>query len=266
MESTGLARLKSSLVVVPVGSYGLGVWTSTSDVDCLCIGPFSSSTFFALTVQRLKKAAAQGVKILRRVRANSGTMLELEVQASRWICSTALQQAIAEKWPAALQLPASDPAFSLPAQTLAKLKAIRDLDYLRRSIPDLPKFRLAFRFIKTWAKSRGIYAASLAYLGGIQIAILLSRVGKLLARQDAAVSVPDILRSFFHHYAAFDWKHDIAFDPFFHKQRVQYTRTPREPLAILAFTRQRSTRASRPRLLGPHHRRRAQASRADSLE
>jgi endonuclease/exonuclease/phosphatase family metal-dependent hydrolase/2'-5' RNA ligase len=67
------------MVMVPVGSYALDVWTSESDIDCLCIGTISSKTFFKLARQRLVKAESQGVRILRRVEANTGTMLELSV-------------------------------------------------------------------------------------------------------------------------------------------------------------------------------------------
>ncbi|KAJ4365879.1 hypothetical protein N0V83_008501 [Neocucurbitaria cava] len=67
------------LVMVPVGSYATGVWTSDSDIDCLCIGTISSKTFFKLARQRLVKAESRGVRILRKVEANTGTMLELSV-------------------------------------------------------------------------------------------------------------------------------------------------------------------------------------------
>ena len=67
------------MVMVPVGSYALDVWTSDSDIDCLCIGTISSKTFFKLARQRLVKADDQGVRILRKVEANTGTMLELSV-------------------------------------------------------------------------------------------------------------------------------------------------------------------------------------------
>ncbi|EFX02812.1 duf455 domain containing protein [Grosmannia clavigera kw1407] len=52
-------RLPRQLVVVPVGSYGLGVWTLTSEMDCLCIGVYAATTFFAIATQRLR-AAGQG--------------------------------------------------------------------------------------------------------------------------------------------------------------------------------------------------------------
>jgi 2'-5' RNA ligase/endonuclease/exonuclease/phosphatase (EEP) superfamily protein YafD len=76
----GESRSGPDFIVVPVGSYGLGVWTSSSDLDILCIGSFSSKTFFTMAIQRLKRASAAGINILRRVKANSGYMLELEVQ------------------------------------------------------------------------------------------------------------------------------------------------------------------------------------------
>jgi hypothetical protein len=67
------------MVMVPVGSYALDVWTSQSDIDCLCVGTISSKTFFKLARQRLAKAGDQGVRILRKVEASTGTMLELSV-------------------------------------------------------------------------------------------------------------------------------------------------------------------------------------------
>ena len=69
------------LVVVTVGSFAMDVNTSTSDIDCLCIGSISSKTFFKLARQRLQKAKSQGVRILRKVEASTGTMLELSINS-----------------------------------------------------------------------------------------------------------------------------------------------------------------------------------------
>jgi len=94
--SEGDARAGPEFVLVPVGSYGLGVWTSLSDIDCLCIGPFSSKTFFTLAIQRLKRAA--DIKILRRVKANSGYMLELEVHGIKADLQYCAAASIAERY------------------------------------------------------------------------------------------------------------------------------------------------------------------------
>lgn len=227
-------RLKMNFVIVPVGSYGLGVWTSSSDVDCLCIGPISSRVFFTLAAQRLRKAAARGIKVLRRVDAHSGTMLELEVQGVKMDLQYCPSTLIADTWPRAMGVPANSPFWGLPMQTLSKLKPVRDLYYLRRTVPDLAAFRTAHYLIKTWAKQRGVYSARFGYLGGIHISVLLSRVCKLLTNDGGVVSVPTIITTFFQHYANFDWKNKMAFDPFFHK-RLRYVRTSREPMAILGF-------------------------------
>ncbi|KAI7788354.1 hypothetical protein LA080_010687 [Diaporthe eres] len=232
--TTDTGRSSTPLVLMSVGSYGLGVWTASSDIDCLCVGPFSSSTFFSLAAQRLRKAADKGVKVMRRVKAHTGTMLELEINGVKIDLQYAPAGAVAAKWPDCLRLPASDPAWMLSAQTLNKLKPIRDIDYVRRSAPDIVKFRLAHRFIRTWAKRRGIYALKYGYLGGIPITVLLARLYKLLAHDSAVVSLSDLLATFFNHYASFNWRADLAFDPFFHKQ-LNYRRTDREALAVLGY-------------------------------
>ncbi|CAM1511097.1 Fc.00g086100.m01.CDS01 [Cosmosporella sp. VM-42] len=230
----GEGRSGPPLVLVPVGSYGLGVWTSSSDIDCLCIGSISSRTFFTLALQRLRKAASDGISVLRRVRANSGYMLELEVNGIKVDLQYCAATSVAEKWPEVMKRPSSDPVFGLPIQTLAKLKPVRDLFYILRSIPDMTQYRMAHLLIKGWAKARGIYSSKFGFLGGIHISVLLVPICKLLAVDGKPVSTSDIITTFFHHYANFDWKFQLVFDPFFHK-RVKYHRTFREPLCLLGW-------------------------------
>lgn len=78
-ESNQAPEPRVAMVVVPVGSYGLGTWNTGSDIDCLCVGSISSKTFFALATQRIRKASHIGIRILRKVKAATGTMLELEL-------------------------------------------------------------------------------------------------------------------------------------------------------------------------------------------
>jgi len=122
-------------------------------------------------------------------------------------------------------------------QSLRKLKAYRDLDYLERTVPDLAAFRIAYRCIKLWAQQRGIYSAKFGYLGGIHITLMLSRLCKLVSvlHGTAGITAADILSVFFHHYAEFDWKSDMVFDPFFEKQGPKYHRLGREPMVVLGF-------------------------------
>ncbi|KAF4446461.1 hypothetical protein F53441_9865 [Fusarium austroafricanum] len=228
------SRSGPGFIVVPVGSYGLGVWTGSSDLDCLCIGPFSSKTFFSLAVQRLRRATTSGIKILRRVKANSGYMLELEVHGIKVDLQYCAAASIAERWPEVMKRPASDPAFGLSFQALAKLKPVRDLFYLRRSLPDMVQYRMAHLFIKSWAQARGIYSAKFGFLGGIHISVLLVPICKALACESDTVSSADIIVTFFNHYSDFNWKSSMVFDPFFHRD-LRYNRTFREPLCLIGW-------------------------------
>ncbi|TFA97517.1 hypothetical protein CCMA1212_010760 [Trichoderma ghanense] len=235
VESGGNStRSQVQLVLIPVGSFGLGVWTSLSDVDCLCVGNISSRTFFALAVQKLRKASANGIKILRRVMANTGAMLELEIRGIKFDLQYCSAAAVAQGYPEVFKRPSSDPIFALPLQSLAKLKPARDLFYLRRSIPDVTKYRVAHLFIKAWAKSRGLYAAKFGLLGGIHITSMLVPICKALANEPEAASTADILTSFFNHYSTFDWATGVVFDPFYHTE-LRYHRTSREPLCLLGW-------------------------------
>ncbi|CAN8103080.1 unnamed protein product [Discula destructiva] len=220
-----------NLRILPVGSYGLGVWTASSDLDCLCIGSYTRSTFITTATEKLCLAADRGINSPRQVETRAGTALELEVRLSDNVPPIKMDLTYARS---ELPLPAESALGSMPAETLWALKAYRELDYVQRSVPDIAPFRLAHRFIKIWAEGRGIYSGKFGYLSGSQITILLTRVQKRLARSLAAFSLSELLEAFFEDYASFDWEKNMASDEFFHDD-LQYHRTKSEPLAILGY-------------------------------
>lgn len=225
-EVSGGGGSKVNLVILPIGSYGLDVWTQSSDLDCLCLGTFSLPTFIDLAIQRIQQAADSGIKLVQKKEDYMGTTLKLVFEHHLGIDLTYARSA----WP----LLTSDPTTPLPNATLLALKPYRDLDYIQRSIPDIADFRVAHRFIKKWAEGRGIYSTKFGYLNGIQITMLLTRVHKRLVTNFASPMVPEILFTFFKEYANFNWKEDIVFDECFHKT-LTYSRTSQEPLAILSY-------------------------------
>lgn len=219
-------KQKLDLVLLPVGSYALDVWTPSSNLDCLCVGTFSLSTFIDIASQRIQQAADEGIRLIRKINSSMGTTLEIVFEDRLWINLTYARA----PWP----LPSSGPTRHFSPDTLKALRAYKDLDYVQRSVPDIVVFRLAHRFIKTWAEIRGIYSAKLGYLSGIQITILLIRVHKRLVTEAVWPTVPELLFTFFKEYAAFDWDKNVVFDECFHKD-LPYSRTSREPLAILSY-------------------------------
>lgn len=88
-------RRGPAMVLTPVGSFGLGVWSGDSDVDCLCIGPFSSRTFFSVVTRHLRTTGE--VRVIRKVKANTGVMLELEVHGVRMDLQYCAATSIAER-------------------------------------------------------------------------------------------------------------------------------------------------------------------------
>ncbi|KAJ8112107.1 hypothetical protein OPT61_g5450 [Boeremia exigua] len=228
------------LVMVPVGSFAMRVDTPESDIDCLCIGSISSKTFFKLARQRLQKAENQGVRLLRKVEASTGTMLELSVNGLAMDLQYCPASRIAERWSEFDELPASDPIFNLPILSLRKLKPYRDLQYIKHTIPDHITFDQAYRAIKLWAIQRGVYSSKFGYLGGVHITIMLSWIHKRMAYDVSAsnfdphpIRASDLVATFFHYYAGFEWADAMVFDAFFHKSQPRYHRTTREPMVVL---------------------------------
>ncbi|EKG15696.1 Endonuclease/exonuclease/phosphatase [Macrophomina phaseolina MS6] len=202
------------------------------------IPSISTKIFFTLAVKHLKNAAAQDVRILRKVEAHSGTMLELNIQGIRLDLQYCAAAQIAGCWPAPLSLPPTDPLFSLPLQTLSKLKAIRDLAHLQNTTPDLPAFQMAYRLLVVWARSRGIYAARFGYLSGTHISLMLDRIAKLLYHSNRDVTAADLVCAFFRYYAEFDWSKNTVEDPLARAipgMGRPYQRHASEPMVVLGY-------------------------------
>jgi hypothetical protein len=72
-----------TIILLPVGSHALETDLPTSDLDILALSSLRAPSFFTHAVRRLQSSTQAGVKILRKVDAATGTMLELEIRGVR---------------------------------------------------------------------------------------------------------------------------------------------------------------------------------------
>lgn len=81
------------------------------------------------------------------------------------------------------------------------LNGCRVASALLRMVPSRATFRGVLRYIKAWARARGIYGNVLGYLGGINCAIMVARVCQLFPSS----SQSELIVKFFQVYSHWKW-------------------------------------------------------------
>ncbi len=89
--------------------------------------------------------------------------------------------------------------------SVRSLNGVRVADRILKLVPFVPNFRCALRFIKHWAKKRGIYSNSVGFLGGIAYALLVARVCQLYPNACAFT----IVKSFFNVFCKWKWPNPV---------------------------------------------------------
>jgi poly(A) polymerase Pap1/uncharacterized protein (UPF0248 family) len=127
----------------------------------------------------------------------------------------------------------------LKPNSLRALNTYRDTVYLLKTMPALPAFRTAHRFLSLYLRRRGLYSARFGYLGGIHLSLMLNRVVKLIVlsskdkKSDTnSLTAATIVRTFLQYYASFDWSTKIVCDPSQDTNLSTLKRSHREPVVI----------------------------------
>lgn len=124
----------------------------------------------------------------------------------------------------------------IPSSSLKILNTYRDVDYLLQSIPYLNVFRGAHRYIRGWAKHRGIFSDRFGFLDDWHIAIMLSRVHKRLCKEPTTPSIVAVVSLFVSYYAEFDFNAEMVFDEeFWTSCSPPYYRSNAEPMVIMTI-------------------------------
>jgi poly(A) polymerase Pap1 len=132
-----------------------------------------------------------------------------------------------------------DSVFQLPIQTLQKFNSYRDIEYLKRELPDpqMREFGLAHRFLHIWARERGVYAGKFGFLNGFAITLMLFDIVRHLLPHDDddVVTAPNLVCTFFSYYASFDWTACIVHDAAFAVEKKPYRKSAREVMVVLSL-------------------------------
>ncbi|KAK3029625.1 hypothetical protein RJ639_037942 [Escallonia herrerae] len=136
-------RLQKSYVrdaaatILTFGSYGLGVHSSESDIDALCVGPYFATL-------------AEDIFVVLR------NMLASRPEISEIIC---IKDA------------------KVPLMRFKFDGISVDLPYAQLQVESVPEiFQSMLRCIKLWARRRGVYGNLLGFFGGVHLAILVAFV------------------------------------------------------------------------------------------
>lgn len=77
----------------------------------------------------------------------------------------------------------------LTPQSTKAVNAVRVAEFLITSVPVVATFRQVLRFVKAWAKARGIYSFKIGFPSGIGWAVLCAKICQLYPNQNAAGAV-----------------------------------------------------------------------------
>ncbi|CAG9477842.1 unnamed protein product [Plasmodium vivax] len=186
------------------GSYRLGVITPNSDIDCIFLAPqnitreiFFNEFYLKLqqdrNVRKLQSLPETYTPIIQFMYDDVDIDLLLATLPYRTLkdCYYSLDNDYILK--------------NLDEVTVRSLNGIRVADLILASVPHKDHFRNTLRYIKLWAKSRGIYSNILGFLGGISWALLTAKICQLYPNYN----VSQLIGKFFRVYSIWNWKYPV---------------------------------------------------------
>ncbi|KAL8446986.1 hypothetical protein Emed_004670 [Eimeria media] len=182
------------------GSYRLGVATPGSDIDALCVSPrhVTRDAFFSVFLAKLQQDPR--IDKITPVPDAYTPVLKFSfsgVEIDLLFARLALR-CIPSSW---VGLEPDSVLKHTDEKTARSLNGNRVADMILKLVPNKMVFRTALRFIKHWAKVRGVYSNVLGYLGGISWAILVARCCQLYPNFPPNL----IIQRFFTVYTQWSW-------------------------------------------------------------
>ena len=185
------------------GSTRLGVHTPDADIDALCVAPsyIDRSDFFTSFCALMKCRDDIGMLSAVPDAYTPVVKFNIDGQAIDMIFVSLVTPSI----PIDLDVLDSKYLRGLDEQGIRSLNGSRVAEWICRLVPNFPSFCTTLRFIKHWARLRGLYSNVLGFLGGVNYAILVAFV----CQRYPNACPSTLLRKFFLMFTQWRWPNPI---------------------------------------------------------
>jgi poly(A) polymerase len=197
---------KCKAMVTTLGSYRLGVVHPGSDIDTLCIGPphVTREAFFKDFVDKLKNH--EHVTECVPIPDAYTPIVKLKMRnVSIDLLFARLPKTIAEGEVLEEVVKDDEVVRNMDEKSVRCINGYRVADQILQLVPNRESFRQTLRFVKCWARRRGIYSNVLGFFGGITWALLVARVCQLYPYYAPS----QLVNRFFRVYDQWNWSKPV---------------------------------------------------------
>lgn len=197
---------RCTVKIVTLGSYRLGVVHPGSDIDTLCIGPphVSREAFFTKFVDRLNEV--ESVTECVPIPDAFTPIIKLKMSGvSIDLLFARLVQALEDGQRPEEAASKDEVLKSMDDKSVRCMNGYRVADQILQLVPNRESFRQTLRFVKCWARRRGIYSNVLGFFGGITWALLVARVCQLYPHYAPS----QLVNRFFRVYDQWNWSKPV---------------------------------------------------------
>ena len=185
------------------GSTRLGVHTPDADIDVLCIAPsfVERSDFFTSFCTMMREREDVGMLSAVPEAYTPVVKFNIDGQPIDMIFVSVSFPSLPED----VDVLDSQYLRGLDEQGVRSLNGSRVAEWICRLVPDFASFCTTLRFIKHWARQRGLYSNVLGFLGGVNYAILVAFVCQRYPNACPAT----LVRKFFLVYTQWRWPNPV---------------------------------------------------------
>jgi len=197
---------RCTVKIMTLGSYRLGVVHPGSDIDTLCIGPphVSREAFFTTFVEKLKQR--ESVTECVPIPDAFTPIIKLKMNGvSIDLLFARLVKPLEDGQNPEEAVREDEVLKSMDDKSVRCMNGYRVADQILQLVPNRESFRQTLRFVKCWARRRGIYSNVLGFFGGITWALLVARVCQLYPYYAPS----QLVNRFFRVYDQWNWSKPV---------------------------------------------------------